>query len=285
MFIQTLLTERIRERIRRKSQRTVRKMAADLNVSRSSMHNILRKDLGLQAFKKRKVHGVSAASKKKRLERASLLLSRHGGEEFIFSDEKLFVLQQSHNVQNDRLWAISSRTVPESDRNIPRFQSADSVMVWRGICKRGKLPLVFIEKGVKVNAIYYKTEVLEKVVKPYVQEMFGDDHYVFQQDGAPSHTANLVQDWCRENLTDFLDKLEWPPSSPDLNPLDYFVWSYMLSKVNDHRVSNINQFQTVITRIWDEMPMEVVRAACDGFEKRLKLVKKVKGGVIPKHML
>lgn len=28
--------------------------------------------------------------------------------------------------------------------------------VWGGLCKRGKLPLVFIEKGVKINAEYYK---------------------------------------------------------------------------------------------------------------------------------
>jgi inhibitor of nuclear factor kappa-B kinase subunit alpha len=260
-------------------------MAADLNVSKSTMHNVLKYDLRCHAFKKRKVHGVSATSKQKRLERATLLLSRHAGEEFVFSDEKLFVLQQSHNIQNDRLWACSSRSIPDSERNIPRFQSAVSVMVWGGICKRGKLPLVFIEKGVKINAIYYKTEVLQKVVKPSVERMYGSDHYVFQQDGAPSHTANVVQNWCRANLSDFLAKDEWPPSSPDLNPLDYFVWSYMLSKINEHKVSTLAQFKTVILRVWDEMSMEVVRAACDGFEKRLKLVKKVKGGVIPKHML
>lgn len=275
----------VRERVRRKSQRSVRKMAADLNVSKSTMHNVLKQDLGCQAFKKRKVHGVSEPSKKKRLERATLLLSRHAGRDFVFSDEKLFVLQQSHNVQNDRLWACRSRDIPDRDRNIPRFQSAASVMVWGGICKRGKLPLVFIEKGVKINALYYKMEVLQNVVKPSLERMYGKDDYVFQQDGAPSHTANLVQNWCRANLTDFLAKDEWPPSSPDLNPLDYFVWSYMLSKINEHKVSTLVQFKAVILRIWDEMPMEVVRAACDGFEKRLKLVKKVKGGVIPKHML
>lgn len=282
-------TERVikitRERIRRKPQRSVRKMATDLNVSKTTMHRVLKDDLGCQAFKKRKVHGVSAASKQKRFERAALMLSRHAGEEFVFSDEKLFVLQQSHNPQNDRLWAYTSKNISDKDRNIPRFQSAASVMVWGGICKRGKLPLVFIEKGVKINAAYYKAEVLEKVVKPSVERMYGKDHYVFQQDGAPSHTANLVQNWCRTNLTDFLAKDEWPPSSPDLNPLDFFVWSYMLSKINEYRVPTLARFKTVILRIWEEMPMKVVRAACEGFEKRLKLVKKVKGGVIPKHML
>lgn len=275
----------VRERIRRKKNRSIRKTAADLNVSIGTAHTILIKDLGFRPYKKRKVHGVSEATSKKRLDRAKRILSRHAGQEFVFSDEKLFVLQQPHNVQNDRVWAPSRDSIPESNINIPRFQSAASVMVWGAVCKRGKLPLVFIEKNVKINAAYYKTEVLEKVVAPSLRSLYGDEHYVFQQDGAPAHTANVVQAWCRDNLTDFLDKTLWPPSSPDLNPLDFFVWSYMMAKLNEYKVSTLDHFKTVILKIWDEMPMQSVRAACDAFEKRLKLVKEYKGGVIPREML
>lgn len=275
----------IRERIRRKKHRSIRKLAADLKISRGSVHNILKKDLGCHAYKKRKVHGISDATKKKRVERCSTILSWHAGDEFVFSDEKLFVLEQPHNAQNDRLWAARIEDIPEYEKNVPRFQSSPSVMVWGALCKRGKLPLVFIDKGVKINAAYYKSEVLEKNVAPNLKNMFGDDYYVFQQDGAPSHTANAVQAWCKANLTDFLPKTEWPPSSPDLNVLDYFVWSYMLSKLNNYKVANLSHFKKVIMQIWDDMPMDAVRAACDSFEKRLKLVKKVKGGVIPKHLL
>jgi len=31
---------------------------------------------------------------------------------------------------------------------------------------------------------------------------------------------------------DFIDKDAWPPKSPDLNPLDYYVWGWMLDKFN-----------------------------------------------------
>nr|XP_029709501.1 uncharacterized protein LOC115255511 [Aedes albopictus] len=239
----------VRERIRRKKNRSIRKMAADLNVFIGTAHTIFSKDLGCKPYKKRKVHGVSEATREKRLNRAKMILTRHAGQEFVFSDEKLFVLQQPHNVQNDRVWAPTRDSIPECSLNIPRFQN------------------------VKINAAYYKTEVLEKVVAPSLQSLYGDDHYVFQQDGAPAHTANVVQAWCRANLTDFLDKTLWPPSSPDLNPLDFFVWSYMMSKLNDYTISTLDQFKMVILKIWDEMPMQAVRAACDAFEKRLKLVK------------
>ena len=144
----------------------------------------------------------------------------------MFSDAKFFVVQQSHNVQNDRLWAPTLTSIPPSHINIPRFQSAASVMIGG----RTQLPLVFIEKNLKINTAYYKTEVLEKVVIPALRDLYGKDHYVFQQDGTPAHTANIVQAWGRENLTDFLDKTLWPPCSQDLNPLDFYVWSYMLAK-------------------------------------------------------
>ena len=213
----------VRERIRRKLNRSIRKTAADLDVSIGTAHTIMTKALGYKPYKKCNVHGVTEATSKKRLERAKLILSRHAGQEFVFSDEKLFVLQQPHNVQNDRLWAPTLASIPPSHIIIPRFQSAASVMVWGAVSRRGKLPLVFIEKNVKINAAYYKTEVLEKVVASALRYLYGKDHYVFQQDGAPAHTANIVQAWFRENLTDFLDKTLRPPSSPDLNPLDFYV--------------------------------------------------------------
>jgi len=31
---------------------------------------------------------------------------------------------------------------------------------------------------------------------------------------------------------DFINKDAWPPNSPDLNPLDYHVWGWMLDKFN-----------------------------------------------------
>ena len=59
----------------------------------------------------------------------------------------------------------------------------------------------------------------------------------------------------------------------------------MLSKINEPKVSTLAPFKAVILRIWDEMQMEVAPVACNEFAKRLKLVKTVKGSVIPKHVL
>lgn len=267
----------VRERIRRNCDRSARKLAASLMIPRESVRKILRDDLGLTAFKKKKMHGLTDATISKRMLRSKILLSWHGGDEIIFSDEKLFTLQATFNSQNDRLWAISLKDVPAEKRHVPRYQNASSVMVWGAICKRGTLPLVFIEKGVKINEKYYLEEVLQKQFLPAIKNLYGEEYYCFQQDGAPSHSAKIVQDWCNENLTDFIPKDEWPPSSPDLNPLDFCIWGYMLQQLKNYKYKCLDEFKLVILKIWDSIPHNVVRAACNGFEKRLKLVIKAKG--------
>lgn len=73
--------------------------------------------------------------------------------------------------------------------------------------------------------------------------MYDDEYYCFQQDGAPAHTAKTVQQRCDENLTDFITKDEWPPSSPDLNPLDFSTWGYMLTQLDLTKIHTIDSFE------------------------------------------
>ena len=66
----------VKERVRRNPARSIRKMAKDLNISECTMRRILHEDLGLRAFKKRKVHGLTETQKKKRYERSGSCLAR-----------------------------------------------------------------------------------------------------------------------------------------------------------------------------------------------------------------
>ena len=67
-------------------------------------------------------------------------------------------------------------------------------------------------------------ELIQDMVKPWMDGVARGRPYVWQLDGAPAHNANRTQDWCRANLPHFWEKELWPPSSPDVNPLDFFVW-------------------------------------------------------------
>ena len=118
----------------------------------------------------------------------------------MFSDEKLFVVEEHLNAQNDRVYAAAFEDIPEGVRTVPRFQKPGSVMVWGAVSSRGKFPLVFVESGVKINAAYYREEILEGCLKAEAQRVFGQGKGTFQHDSAPANKAKSFQDWCRAEI-------------------------------------------------------------------------------------
>ena len=69
--------------------------------------------------------------------------------------------------------------------------------------------------------------MLNESVFPWVQKATANEGITFQQDGATSHTARLIQNWCKDNFKSFWHKELWPPCFPDVNPMDFGVWSYL----------------------------------------------------------
>ena len=258
-------------------------MALELGLTNRSLQRILKEDIAFKPYKKCKRHGLTDAQKKKRLVRSCELLRGHASGDLdglVFSDEKLFSVEEKLNSQNTRIYAFSVEDIPEEIRTVQRFQKEDKVMIWAGISKIGKFPLVFIESGVRINAHYYIENVLKPVVKVHGERMYPNRNWTFQQDSAPAHKAKITQAWCRSNLSNFISTSEWPPCSPDLNPMDYSIWGILEARVNAKRHKSIEALRATLTREWEKLSMENVRAAIDAWPKRLKGVRKAKGGHI-----
>ena len=112
------------------------------------------------------------------------------------------------------LWTSA---LPSGGRSHPRSWSG------LGSPQMGRRPpLIFIEEGVKIDQAIYLDMLSEQVV-PWVQEEYPKGGVIFQQDGAPSHTAKLVQAFCKDMFPEFWAADLWLPSSPDLNPMDFRI--------------------------------------------------------------
>jgi inhibitor of nuclear factor kappa-B kinase subunit alpha len=92
----------------------------------------------------------------------------------VFSDENFFTVKEKLNKQNDRFYAAAFEDIAEKIKTVPYFQKPSSFMVWGTVSGKGKFPLVFVEPGVKVNQEYYQRAILERVVKPEGQRVFGN---------------------------------------------------------------------------------------------------------------
>ena len=102
--------------------------------------------------------------------------------------------------------------------------------------------LHFVDDKAKINAQYYVNTLLPKLIEDCIT--LKPDNFIFQQDNAPAHRSHLAQDWLSKYVPDFIASVEWPPNSPDLNPLDFHVWRATLHGYQEHvpkpKETNIN---------------------------------------------
>jgi len=59
----------------------------------------------------------------------------------------------------------------------------------------------------------------------------------------------------------FWSKEFWPPNSPDLNPLDYYVWSVVERVTNKSRNSNVTSLRTAIEAAFADIDSATLRDA------------------------
>src|SRR5688572_114874 len=84
----------------------------------------------------------------------------------------------------------------------------------------------------------------------------------------------------RKNTPDFINKDEWPPNSPNLNPLDFHIWGAMLEKYQAYipKLTNKTELQIVLKAIWNDLPQKPVKKAVLAFRKRLQACVRAYGG-------
>ena len=106
-------------------------------------------------------------------------------------------------------------------------------------------------------------------MKDLNQTICNNEVFVFQQDSAPLNKSNVTRQWCNENLPGFIRHHGRPSSSPDLNPIDYFVWGYLQDTINFTMCQNLEELKHRLVIAWDNLDLEKVRAAINSWIKRL----------------
>ena len=72
-------------------------------------------------------------------------------------------------------------------------------------------------------------------------------------------------------MNGFIEKTEWPSSSPDLNPLDYHILGAMLEKYHKFQTKPkmTHELKVALQTLWEEMPQEHVNMAVVNFTQCL----------------
>jgi len=172
-----------------------------------------------------------------------------------FSDEATFELNGSVNRQNMRYWADEH---PHWMRD-SHTQYPQKVNVWAGIILNRIIGPLFIEGN--INSQNY-CNLLRNQVIPAIEDIVGDAfHNVwFQQDGAPTHFSlearNILNNVFTNRWIGRRGTIEWPPRSPDLNPLDFFYWGYLKTKVYETRFENLEELREEIVNVSNSITLD-----------------------------
>lgn len=185
-----------------------------------------------------------------------------------FSDEATFYLNGTVNRQNYRYWSDTNPCWAE-DR---RTQNNPKVNVWCGIYNSQVIGPVFIEGN--LNGVRY-LDLLRQHLEPFLDNLPLNERwsFYFQQDGAPPHFTLPV----REYLSQLLPRhwigrrgpIEWPPRSPDLTPLDVFLWGHLKSKVYVTKPSTVEELQINIQREIRGITPNILKNVRTNFMKRV----------------
>ncbi|CAF5183041.1 unnamed protein product, partial [Rotaria magnacalcarata] len=218
---------------------STRRLAAEMNISKSSIHRILRKDLGCFPYKKIKQPKLTDVQKKKRVKFANWVLNSYTKGDitrWLFSDEKYFDLNGTYHNQNDRIWAISREEADKRGAIYETTKFSVKVMVWLGVCSEGLSVPVTFEDG-SMDAQRYIDEVLPIA----------------------------------------LECDRWPPNSPDLCPFDYSLWNELAKLMNWKKITTKELLIQEIKHSVKKIEKEKILNSVNDFTKRLRIIKETGG--------
>lgn len=213
---------------------SLRKRSAALNLKKTTVHKIIKKDLEFHPYKIQITQKIKQSDYGLRLTYARTMLGRfprpRGYENIIFSDEAHFLLDGSVNKQNCRYWATEN---PEELHEKPLH--SEKVTVWCGINAKGIIGPYFFEDD-RHQTITVNSQTYSSMLENFLEAELENNEWVngstwFQQDGATPHTSrasmNIVRRIFPEKVISRYGDIPWPPRSPDLTPADFFYGDFL----------------------------------------------------------
>ena len=79
--------------------------------------------------------------------------------------------------------------------------------------RKRKTPLIFVEKGAKINTKFYHNKILKGVLNSWTRQHFGKNYWTLQQDSVPAHSADFIMVLCKKVFLEMWDKDMWPANS------------------------------------------------------------------------
>lgn len=265
-----------------KSDSTLRKVARELvteglcttEVSKNTVRTAVRSGSdGLRSCHVSSVPILTEEQSKKRVAFAKENRNR-AWTKVMFTDSKYFYLHPLSGRRGPKRWVLAGTKPTRPSTKFP-----SKVHVYAGVSYYGKTELRFATGTTGLKSEFSKTQkgvgaaeyqsILSDTLLPRAKQLFGRhsvSDWIFQQDGAPAHTAYATREFLKAQRVQVLS--HWPPNSPDLSWIEN-VWAWMEQKLQKHQFSTVLELKTVLRKVWTDMPFQILQANCLSMRDRL----------------
>lgn len=195
-----------------------------------------------------------------------LAWTKEDWQKVLWSDESPFDLR---NGMKKRVWKLREEAFHVT--HITGTVKHDvKINVWGCFSYDGVGTLYWVD-GNMDSKQYCK--ILREAMVPSADESFPEGEFIFQQDNDPKHTSSMTYEWLDGKGIDYM---EWPPYSPDLNPIEN-LWSILKHRMIDRKCKNEEELWQCVQEAWYDIPIDKIRGLIDSMERRCRAVINKKG--------
>ncbi|BFZ07560.1 hypothetical protein BsWGS_10599 [Bradybaena similaris] len=266
----------IQDRILKSPDKSLRKLSQQVSLPLSRLHKVLKQRLHFHPYRISVVHELKERDNQSRVNYCTWFQAflAEEGESILdvtfFSDEAWFHLSGYVNSQNNRIWSSFN---PNAFYAAPVHDA--KIGVWCAVSRRRIIGPIFFNNT--INAHRYVTEILE----PFLEQLNEREieEAWFQQDGATAHTARASLRFLEEIFSNrIISKGIWPARSPELTPLDYYLWGFLKGNVYKTNVHTIEELKEAIRNAIQEITTDTLSKVFDNMKRRVQTCLEARGG-------
>lgn len=192
-------------------------------------------------------------------------------QSILWTDEAQFTRDGVTNFHNLHEWQHDN---PHAKRTTS-FQRRFSINLWCGVIGNTLIgPTILPDR---LNAQNYLQFLIDNA--PIVLDevpLNVRNRVIYQQDGAPAHFSQIVRNWLNANYAGrWIGRngpIAWPPRSPDLTPLDFYIWGFLKGdvyavEIKTHR-QLLNRIENASERLRENLRDFIM---VEAIEKRINL--------------
>lgn len=160
-------------------------------------------------------------------------------------------------------------------------------MTWAGIIDGSIIGPYYFEQNVTSDTYL---EMLRDYVLPELNRRGIDAQKIcYMHDGAPAHSTLIVRQFLTENFGSWIGRgpgsyIAWPPRSPDLNMLDFFLWGLLQHRVNITQSRTTEEIEEKVRQEINLVSFETLEKVHENMKKRLRICVEQNGELF-EHML